>query len=149
MEQKVELSVEGMTCIDCAQTITRYLEKKGSKSVKVNYTTGKAKFEVDDQKSLPELLKGIQGLGYHAISAEDDPGHHGHDHSHSDSGVEKKFIFCLVFTIPLFFHMFLPFGFLHDPVVQLLLCLPVMITGMMHFGKSAWGSLKIDRKSVV
>lgn len=58
------------------------------------------------------------------------------------SALEKKFYFTLIFTIPLFSHMFLPFGFLQHPVVQLALCLPVFVVGAMHFGKSAIGSLK-------
>ncbi|HEY0896716.1 MAG TPA: heavy metal translocating P-type ATPase, partial [Sphingobacteriaceae bacterium] len=48
----------------------------------------------------------------------------------------------LVFTLPLFFHMFLPFHWLHDPYVQLGLSLPVFILGCVHFGKSAVNSIR-------
>jgi Cu+-exporting ATPase len=33
-------------------------------------------------------------------------------------------------------------AFLHQPIVQLLLCLPVFMVGCLHFGKSAWSSVK-------
>jgi Cu+-exporting ATPase len=39
--------------------------------------------------------------------------------------------------------MLLPFPMLHMPLVQLLLSLPVMYIGATHFGKSAWGSVKL------
>jgi Cu+-exporting ATPase len=38
--------------------------------------------------------------------------------------------------------MFLPFHWLHNPLVQLGLCIPVYILGCIHFGKSAFNSLK-------
>src|SRR6201985_2227877 len=38
--------------------------------------------------------------------------------------------------------MMQPWDFLQEPIVQLLLCLPVFIVGCLHFGKSAWPSVK-------
>jgi Cu+-exporting ATPase len=60
------------------------------------------------------------------------------------TNVDKRFYFTLPFTIVLFFsHMILPHDFfLNDPIVQLVICLPVFIVGILQFGKSAWGSLK-------
>lgn len=46
------------------------------------------------------------------------------------------------FTFPLLAHMFLPFHLLHQPAFQFALSLPVMVIGLNHFGKSAWGSMK-------
>src|SRR5690606_4684180 len=56
--------------------------------------------------------------------------------------IENRFYFSLVFAIPLFSHMFLPFHWLHNPINHLLLCLPVFILGFIHFGKSAFNSIK-------
>jgi Cu+-exporting ATPase len=56
--------------------------------------------------------------------------------------VENKFIFCALFTAPLLLHMLFPWHFLHNPIVQLLLCLPVFLVGCLHFGKSAYSSVK-------
>jgi Cu+-exporting ATPase len=38
--------------------------------------------------------------------------------------------------------MVLPWHFLSNPILQLVLCLPVFILGCLHFGKSAFNSLK-------
>ena len=38
--------------------------------------------------------------------------------------------------------MFFQSAILHNPVIQLLLCIPVIFIGLHHFGKSAWASLK-------
>src|SRR6185436_15259529 len=56
--------------------------------------------------------------------------------------IEGKFYFCLAFTIPLLLHMFLPFAWLHNAYVQLVLCLPVYVVGFFFFGKSSLGSLR-------
>jgi Cu+-exporting ATPase len=39
-------------------------------------------------------------------------------------------------------HLGLGLHFLHNPLVQLALCLPVFIVGMSYFGKSAINSLR-------
>ena len=47
---------------------------------------------------------------------------------------ERLFLFTLIFTIPLFSHMFLSDeSILHKPLIQFLLCLPVYIVGAWYF----------------
>jgi Cu+-exporting ATPase len=145
MEENITLNVEGMTCANCANTITRTLEKEGLKNVSVNYLTSEVRFENIEEEKLEYVKKQIDKIGYHVVSnpIHNHAGEHqeGHVHEHSSS-VEKKFIWSAVFTVPLLFHMILQIPFLHEPIVQLFLCLPVMYIGMNYFGKSAWGSLK-------
>lgn len=135
-EQLIELNVTGMHCNNCALSIHKLLEKKGLKDIRVDFAGEEVKFSTDDEAILPEVVKGIEDLGYKVI---DDPALHVVPFYEK---VENKFIFCLAFTIPLLLHMVLPWHFLQLPVVQLLLCLPVFIVGCLHFGKSAWGSIK-------
>ncbi len=149
MENKTTLQVEGMTCTNCALTVTKVLEKKGLKDVNVSFVTGEVTFDKEEESRIDAAVKDINSLGYHVViqpagdhAHEHNHDDHGHDHSKPSSYLEKKFYWCLLFTVPLFFHMILPIHFLHLPVVQLLLCLPVIIMGGMHFGKSAWMSLK-------
>ena len=134
------LNVEGMTCANCALGIKKQLEKKGLQEVNVNFSTGEVLFKNAENLSLQEIKEGINNLGYKVI--EDSEGSQGHHHS-GTSTIEKKFYFSLVFTIPLFLHMFFPKDFfLNNVWVQLGLCLPVFVVGFLHFGKSAWSSLK-------
>ncbi|MCB9334999.1 MAG: cadmium-translocating P-type ATPase [Flavobacteriales bacterium] len=140
-EQNTTLNVEGMTCANCALGIKKHLEKKGLEEVNVNFSTGEVLFKNAQNLSLQEIKNGINNLGYKVVEED---AHHGHHHSHSGaSTIEKKFYFSLIFTIPLFLHMFVPKDFfLNNVWVQLALCLPVFVVGFLHFGKSAWGSLK-------
>lgn len=135
------LNVEGMTCSNCALGIKKQLEKKGLNDVDVNFSTGEVLFKNVINLPIEEIKKSIDSLGYKVI--EDDlKNHHGHNHS-KISTIEKKFYFSLIFTIPLFLHMFFPHHYwINNPIVQLILCLPVFVVGFLHFGKSALGSLK-------
>ena len=134
-EKLIELNVTGMHCSNCALSIHNLLEKKGLKDVYVDFANSEVKFRSPDNTLLPGLIKDIEGLGY-KVQASDDfmP-------ESIFEKVENKFLFCLIFTVPLFLHMFLPFHVLHDPDIQLILCLPVFILGCVHFGKSALNSV--------
>lgn len=144
--EDVHLNVEGMTCSNCAQNITRLAEKKGAKNIYVDVPTGEVNFTIGQVEELPEIVRGIEGLGYKVLKEK---GHteqntHGHDHSTGGTSlVEKRFWICLIFTIPLLFHMFHIVPLLDEPSVQLILCLPVFLTGLIHFGKSAFSSIKM------
>jgi Cu+-exporting ATPase len=135
-DQLVELSVTGMHCNNCAISVHKLLEKKGFHDILVDFASEEVKFSADDDSKVKEAIKGIEGLGYKV--AEDASLHHEQFYEK----IENKLIFCTIFTIPLLSAMLLPWHFLHLPVVQLLLCLPVFIVGCLHFGKSAWNSVK-------
>ncbi|MDA9121382.1 cation-translocating P-type ATPase [Flavobacteriales bacterium] len=128
--------VEGMTCSSCAAGVNRALTKGGYSAVNVSYATGEV-FLSDvkeiDLKRVEELVKkaGFEYVGTKKIEKQ------------GLASIEKKFLFTLPFTVPLLLHM-IPFApaFLSNPMVQLVLSLPVMLLGMWHFGKSALGSLR-------
>ena len=108
-DQLVELNVTGMHCNNCALSVHKLLEKKGLRDVYVDFANSEVKFRSKNAVEVPEVIKDIEGLGYKV---------HAHDHSpdeHAYEKVENKFLFSLVFTIPLFLHMFIPFHFLHNP----------------------------------
>jgi Cu+-exporting ATPase len=135
-EQLIELNVTGMHCNNCALSIHRLLEKKGLHDILVDFAGEEVKFSTEDDTVLPDVIKDIEGLGFKVV---DDLALHSPKFYEK---VENKFIFCAIFTTPLLLHMALPWHFLHIPVVQLLLCLPVFLIGCLHFGKSAWSSVK-------
>jgi Cu+-exporting ATPase len=135
-EQLIELNVTGMHCNNCALSIHKLLEKKGFQNVFVDFASEEVKFSTEDQSVLPDVIKNIEGLGFKVI---DDINLHNEPFYDK---VENKFIFSLIFTIPLLLHMVFPWHFLHSPIVQLILCLPVFILGCLHFGKSAINSIR-------
>ena len=135
-EQLIELNVTGMHCNNCALSIHKLLEKKGLRNILVDFASEEVKFSTSDDTKIPEIKKGIENLGFRVI---DDISQH---QPAFYEKVENKFIFCALFTAPLLLSMLLPWHFLHQPVIQLILCLPVFIVGCLHFGKSAWSSVK-------
>lgn len=135
MEQK-QLLVEGMTCSNCAMGVAKRLEKRGLKNVDVNFSTGEVRYANDPEIEQQIVESDIKSLGYRVV---DESGSAGKSQFWT---IERKFYISLFFAVPLFSHMFISWHVLHNPIVQLLLCLPVFILGFLHFGKSGLGSLK-------
>lgn len=136
----ITLQVEGMDCTSCALGITKSLQKKGAENVFVNYATGEATFALNDKGKLSSMIDGITDLGYKVVDSK-----YKEEQKGKMSTIEKRFYFTLPFSIALFFsHMLFPHDFiLNNPFVQLAICLPVFVVGIMQFGKSAYGSLKV------
>lgn len=123
-----------MTCANCAAGITRHLSKKGFKDVSTNFATGEVVFDASRHEQVSQAINEINSLGYHVI-----------DKKRPGTGLNTlklKFFISLALTLPLLGHMVTDLSFLHDPYVQLALSLPVFIIGFIHFGKSAYGSIK-------
>jgi len=135
-EQLVELNVTGMHCNNCALSVHKLLEKKGLHNILVDFASEEVKFSDDGAIALPDIIKDIEGLGFKVV---DDPAT---QVTPFYEKVENKFIFCAILTAPLLLHMILPWHFLHNPIVQLALCIPVFFVGCIHFGKSAINSLR-------
>src|SRR6202012_5369190 len=106
MEQTIHCKVDGMTCGNCALTITRFLEKRGMTDVSANSASGEVNFTAPEQTNVETIYKGIHDLGYKVILPSDKTDLHAL-HQHSHSGLGKILIICSLFTLPLLMHMFL------------------------------------------
>ncbi|MGP8214386.1 MAG: heavy metal translocating P-type ATPase [Bacteroidia bacterium] len=134
---EILIKVNGMHCQSCAATVTGALKSLGMDNIAVSYTACEATFTNTPHKDINAIIKSIDSLGYSA--------------SLPQAGKEEKVSYALeirvlissLLTLPLFLHMFLPLGFLNNPLVQLALCLPVFVMGLLYFGKSALGSLMV------
>ncbi len=134
--------VEGMTCGNCALTISRFLENKGLKGVAANAGTGEVTFTTTDDTTVNDILSGIDKLGYKVIREEEhDHGHAGHAHHSHSSSILPLLLATAPFTLLLLLHMFVSWPFLHNPYVQLALATPVFGIGVYYFGRSAYRSL--------
>ena len=135
----VELKVEGMDCNNCANSIARFLERKGMEEVFVSFQTKEVRFRRnDDLLPLPEAVQGIQRLGYTVV----------------DDGqpkpfwnLERRLLLSAVFTSPLLLsHLLMAVGlhaaWMHNGWVQLALTAPVYLVGGLHFVRSAVSSLR-------
>jgi P-type Cu+ transporter len=142
--ETVNWKVEGMTCANCALSVTRLLEKEGMHNVKVNPIDGDVFFDLPaaQQHNKKQLTGRIQSLGYTVVDEQ--------LLAKRLSGARpmnrylRYMLVCLPFTLLLMLHMLpgLHFHWLMNPWLQLFICLPVYITGMYFFGKMAFNSLR-------
>lgn len=131
-----QLKVEGMDCASCASNITKFLERKGLQQVSVNFSSGEVVFEQPvDEVPLEIIVEGINKLGYHVVQDDKTP----------FWTLNRKLIFCAIFTLPLLgSHLLMMAGIhlLENGWAQFALALPVYIVGFLHFGKTSLGALR-------
>jgi P-type Cu+ transporter len=140
--EKTAWIVEGMTCSNCALSVSTYLTKQGLQAVQVNPITGDVQFENTTAVEDDKLKAGIKKLGYSIKETTSK------NESANKKGFlvnnKQRFLFTLPFTITLMLHMLpasMHIHWLMNPFVQLALCLPVFVVGMYFFGRSAIKSL--------
>ncbi len=138
--KKVNWKVDGMTCSNCALTVQQYLTSEGMENVKVNLIGGEVSFEING-KNEQQIIKGIESLGYNVQNDGSQPVKAG---KRLFTSHKQRFLFCLLFTLPLMLHMFdwVHLHWLMSPWVQLALCLPVFVVGINFFGRSAIKSIR-------
>jgi Cu+-exporting ATPase len=143
IKEKIEWKVEGMTCSNCALTISKYLTKEGLKDVSINVIDGDLSFIAGENGKQEKIKKGIEGLGYKVIDGQQKVS----TKKYFLKTPLQKFWFCLPFTLVLMLHM-LPWhpdsyrDILMNPWIQFGLCLPVFVVGMEYFGTSAVKSIR-------
>ncbi|MFH0867365.1 MAG: cation-translocating P-type ATPase [Bacteroidota bacterium] len=133
--KRIELKVEGMDCTNCALGIKKQLQKDGLTDVDVSFATAEVSFAEVDKSLLQKAKEKIRSMGYTVVEEENSI-------KKDFFTIEIKFLVSLVFTLPLLVAMILPFYIFHDPYFQLILTVPVFAIGVLHFGRSAYVSLK-------
>lgn len=113
MIHKIVFKITGMHCASCAANIEYALKKeKGVKSVGVNFAANKAYIEYEMGATEPAKLKKIiEGVGYKAYEENaKEAGAHEHGAMMGEEAeaqdikkLKKRFIFSLVFTLPLLY----------------------------------------------
>lgn len=140
MPDNIQWKVEGMSCTNCALSVEKLLKSKGVQNVSVSFIGGNVSFDNPAALDLPAIEKEIGQLGYHVVN--------GTAKEKAAPGRKlfanhfQRFLCCLIFTIPLWLHMFVHAGILMNQWFQLALTIPVFIIGMQFFGLSGWRSLR-------
>lgn len=132
--------VEGMTCGNCALTISKVLEKKGATNISANAASGEVSFTIVENTNVDSIYDSIDDLGYHVVRQGD-------DNTTANQNVKYDYttiylLICALFTLPLLAHMFISWHVLHHPWVHFWLATPVYGIGLWVFGRSAVRSLK-------
>lgn len=103
--REVQLLIEGMSCVSCAQGIEKALKAvEGVQEVTVNFATSRAFVQLENENvDTHSLLAAVHAAGYRAVlaSEEEEMG----EMMHHESGF-WRFAFSAIFTFPLFLQMF-------------------------------------------
>lgn len=140
--EKVQWKVDGMDCASCAAAITRSLQKQGMTEIRVNHMTGDVRFEtVVSNGNIIKAAEKVQDLGYTVHTKPETQVAVTTEEKLKINKHLLRFFICLPFTLLLMGHMLLPFMWLHNPLIQLVLTIPVYVIGMSYFGVSAYKNL--------
>lgn len=138
--------VDGMTCGNCALSVSKYFKQQGVEGVVANAASGEVSFTTNvDEEGLVIYQKGLSELGYPVLQMDGVEAAELKEASNFKKWMtlKKMMTISIIFTIPLLFHMFVGAdNILNNPTLQLILTLPVYVIGMYYFGTSAFRSLK-------
>ncbi|KAM9172850.1 copper-transporting ATPase 2 [Pangshura tecta] len=157
-----ELIITGMTCASCVHNIESKLTRtNGIFYASVALATSKAHIQFDPEIIGPrDIIRIIEGIGFHASLAKRDPNAHNLDHKKEIKQWRKSFLCSLVFGIPvliLMIYMLIPDGQQHSTMVLeqnlipglsilnllfFVLCTLVQFLGGWYFYVQAYKSLK-------
>src|ERR1700709_1900214 len=96
--ETVTWKVEGMTCSNCALTISKYLQQQGMLNVKVNPIDGDVSFETVEEQKEEKITKGIESLGYKVVNSNHMPPADGREPMNK---FLRYTLICLPFTLVL------------------------------------------------
>ena len=137
---KITFRIEGMSCVNCAQSIERAFKgASGIKSVAINFSIEKGYVEFDEALTdRQKILEIVKDAGYRAIEAGEEQ---------KASGIARKekfrFFFALALTVPLVVFMYLmPFGHVGTNYANFVLATLVQFVSGITFYSGAWHSLK-------
>ncbi|TSC93823.1 MAG: Cu2+-exporting ATPase [Candidatus Berkelbacteria bacterium Athens1014_28] len=154
-DKRVSLSLSGMHCASCAGIIEKSLKKIiGVKKANVNFASEKALVVFDEgQTNIENLIAGVKKSGYKAtLVDEKDTEFEGKKREHEIRELWRKFLFGLIFSLPMLYFMLLDFfqwlpgGNILPPyfgIVSLVLATPVQFIIGAGFYKGMWSSLKM------
>jgi len=164
-KDKVSLTIDGMHCASCVNTIETNLSKlEGIKDVKVILSNNTALLSLDSSKvNLDTVISKIEDLGYKASLIEEDAKDLSYSRNKQLIDMRNRFWLSLIFSIPVFVfamgHM-VPFsnwfpafaewqrsfyifpGMRFSLFIQLILTTPVQFVIAYPFYRAAWKSLR-------
>jgi len=154
---QVNLSLSGMHCASCAKIIERSLKGvSGIKEANVNFVAEKARVVYDSSiVNVPALIAAVDDAGYKAEIPDTSNPNADRDKREAEiKGYRNKFIWGLVFSLPMLYFMLFDFEIFsfvpgrefllqYVGVVSLILTLPVQFIIGAGFYKGMWSSLKM------
>lgn len=137
MNQQVELNVGGMTCASCQRRVEKALNKIEGVSASVNYATGSAVINSENQLNPSLFIKVIEDSGYSASLTQKAKEKYG------VKEFKNRLIFSSIFALPLMFLTMIPsLQFDYWQWVSALIATPVVFWAAWPFHRVALLNLK-------
>jgi P-type Cu+ transporter len=145
-KERVELSIEGMTCSSCARRVEKSLNKLDGVEATVNFATERASVDFDPERVAPEGLVGaVESAGY-STSVPAPTGTEGREDADKPdpaADLRRRLIFAAVLSLPvLLLAMIEPLQFENWQWFSLQLAVPVVLWAGWPFHKAAWQNLR-------
>lgn len=144
--------VTGMTCANCSGHVERYLNNAdGVVKAVVNLATEKAKVTYEDSLTSEDVIALIVKSGYGAVPADQVSREEVEAEKAKHNKILKRdFIISAILSFPLLLGMILSMAgvknsvvmFLHNPIFQLIMALPVQFVIGARFYRNAFNSLR-------
>ena len=149
--EKIVFNISGMSCASCAAKIEKKLNSFDGVKANVNYATGKANINPENnQTSTEQLIEEISKLGYKATlqtnSAKDNKNQEAvADYEYKI--LKISFIISFIFSIPLLMEMFVRMAGFHDTILsnaifQFILASVVQFGVGFRFYKNSYKAIK-------
>jgi heavy metal translocating P-type ATPase len=101
--QRLDLSIEGMTCASCVAHVERALSKvEGVASVSVNLTTERAHLTLSEAVPVTALIRKVEDAGYSAHITNTDDQDNSEKREQERQTLVRHFKFSLLATLPVF-----------------------------------------------
>lgn len=147
------LSISGMTCAACAARIEKMLNKMdGVMQASVNLALETATIQYDPSRiGISDMVMQVERLGYQAATKADQSNQVSDLKAKELKAQKERFMFSLIFTLPLVWTMFSHFSFtsflyvpkmLMNPWVQFALATPVQFVAGRQFYIGAFKALR-------
>lgn len=154
MNKTIRVKITGMSCAACSAFVERTLNSADGVESSVNLAAETGVITYDDEKHTPEeMIKRIESAGYGASLLDDEIDLHAvSDESEKQLGRKRfELVIACCLTAPMLIGMVIMMmaghsnpvaHFLHLPLLQLLLTIPVMFWCGRHFFINAYHAIK-------
>ncbi|MEO3785979.1 heavy metal translocating P-type ATPase [Actinocorallia sp. B10E7] len=151
VQDRIELSIGGMTCASCANRVERRLNKLEGVTATVNYATEKASVSYGPGITPEDLVAQVEKAGYTAELPAPPP-EEGAEAAPEDTALRtlrQRLLVSLVLAVPVIAMAMVPaLQFRNWQWASLTLAAPVVVWGAWPFHLAAWKNLKLGASTM-
>ncbi len=143
VQDRIELSIGGMTCASCAARIEKKLNRMDGVEATVNFATEKARVDFGPEVSLADLIATVERTGYTAAPPAPPAAEPAAEPAAATDPLRERLLISAVLTVPVVLLSMVPaLQFTNWQWLAFALTGPVVVYGGLPFHQAAWTNLK-------